>query len=645
MVSSLISITNGYANGVWWSSIITSLSLGGIFDFITYVRNPLGWCAAIAFGQFALFIFWDFMKYLITHVIAELKEHRCDYVKRCIYLLFPVILVAFLYLIYAPYEVFFANPSDMGSLIFTDFWWIFVVAFVCFVLIAVLILSFFTGRVFRWVSCLVFGLGIASYVQMMFLNGGLGILDGNIPSALTDPVQLGVNILIWAVILAIPLVLNHFVPNILDNVVRYGSLIVTVLLLVSVIFMVVTAPVSAFDRQDSYYLSAEDQFVLSSNDNVIMFIVDYDSNNYFDALVAEDPSVLEVFKDFTYYNNADSVYMGTFPSVNHMLTGYPIDTTVTVGRWYIDSWSSNSATYFYQSLSEKGYIRNIYTTSYSTPSEMVGKVSNLVMSGDEFSVKLDELFSSFLQTSLYKLYPNLGKVLIYSDVAGTDYINFALSTKQPNRAYTYGNVGFYNRLCSEGLSLRDNVNVFVVHHISGTHPPSTTSEYCTFEEDATTMDAQKGCIILLSEYITQMKELGIYDDATIIITSDHGDFYKDCQPVFLIKEPQTIRDEMAVNNAPITHMELLPTILKNIDVSYFEIGPSIYDIPESDLRERSYYVRAYDSTYPDIPKYNSNTRASANVYKVYRYSGDRYMLDSVIASGEYEVVPMLQGLF
>ena len=644
--SALLSITNGYVNGVWWSSIITSLSLGGVFEFITYVRTPLGWCAAIAFGQLALFILWYLMKNLVMHVIVELRDNHRDYLKRCLSFLFPVSLVAFLYLVYAPYEVFFANPSDMGSLIFTDFWWIFVVAFVCSVLISVLVLSFFIGCAFRWVTCLVFGFGIASYVQMMFLNGGLGILDGNIPSALTDPLQLGLNILIWAVILAVPLVLNHFVPGILDSVVRYGSLIVTILLAVSVVFMVVTAPVNAFERSDSYYLSAEDQFVLSSNDNIVLFIVDYDSNNYFDALVAEDPSVLEVFKDFTYYNNSDSVYMGTFPSVNHMLTGSPLDTTVKIDQWFADSWSSDSATYFYDALLDKNYRVNLYVNPAVINAEyMLDKVSNVVVSGGDVKVSLSDVFDAYVDASYYKLLPNILKAQIYYDVAGYDYTNFVKMMNYAGRATQMNNPDYYSKLTSIGLSADIESNLFTVQHILGTHAPCSTSEDCTYLEGATLMQTQKGCIVLLNEYFTQMKELGVYDDATIIVTSDHGDFWKDIQPIFFIKEPHVVRDNCEIVSTPISHADLLPTILANVGVDYSSIGTSIYDFSKTSEREREHYVRKMDSSYPDVPKYNSNAYATSNVYYVYTYVGDRVTLDEKVAEKDYAVVPMLQGFF
>ena len=271
------------------------------------------------------------------------------------------------------------------------------------------------------------------------------------------------------------------------------------------------------------------------------------------------------------------------------------------------------------------------------------KISNVVIATGDVKVLYSDLFRDYVDTVYYKLLPNILKAEIYSYVSSKDYANFVRRVDNADKASFLQNHDYYGILTSDGLTADIESNLFTVHHIQGTHPPYITSEDCTYLDSASLMQTQKGCIVLLAEYFSQMKELGVYDDATIIVTADHGNFYKDSQPFFLIKEPHTIREEIVINHAPITHTELLPTILENIGFDHSQLGVSIYDISEDDVRERFYYTRSYDSNYPDVSKYRSNIRATTNVYRVYAYSGDRYTLDSVIASEEYEIVPMLQG--
>ena len=55
--------------------------------------------------------------------------------------------------------------------------------------------------------------------------------------------------------------------------------------------------------------------------------------------------------------------------------------------------------------------------------------------------------------------------------------------------------------------------------------------------------------MVMEEYINQLKQLGVYDDATIIITADHGRA-SDSQVIFYIKEAGDEHEITPVTNAP-----------------------------------------------------------------------------------------------
>ena len=96
------------------------------------------------------------------------------------------------------------------------------------------------------------------------------------------------------------------------------------------------------------------------------------------------------------------------------------------------------------------------------------------------------------------------------------------------------NFDFDLGLRQKGLSLDKNSNYFIVQHLQGTHL-FTTDEFGYNKEDATLEETAKGCMVVMEEYINQLKQLGVYDDATIIITADHGRA-SDSQVIFYIKE-------------------------------------------------------------------------------------------------------------
>lgn len=114
----------------------------------------------------------------------------------------------------------------------------------------------------------------------------------------------------------------------------------------------------------------------------------------------------------------------------------------------------------------------------------------------------------------------------------------------------------------------------------------------TIKENSTLEETAKGCMVILEYYFNRLKEMGVYDDATIIITADHGDF-DDSQVIFYIKRPGEEHEKSPVNQAPITHCEYLSTIVDAVGADAAEYGSTIYDIPEDVPRERTVWTRGY----------------------------------------------------
>jgi len=121
----------------------------------------------------------------------------------------------------------------------------------------------------------------------------------------------------------------------------------------------------------------------------------------------------------------------------------------------------------------------------------------------------------------------------------------------------------------------------------------------------------------------EMKRLGLYDDATIIITADHGDKDANMQVVYFIKEAGETHDEMDENAAPISHDDFPGTLLSIIGGDYSQYGTSIYDWNEGDKRQRTCSVVSRDTLlYPVGSSYSDKGTGAHNVWKTYTYTGD-----------------------
>ena len=139
--------------------------------------------------------------------------------------------------------------------------------------------------------------------------------------------------------------------------------------------------------------------------------------------------------------------------------------------------------------------------------------------------------------------------------------------------------------------------------MDGMHYPITMNENIQrVGEDDTDMYRQGvGSLRIVAEYLDQMKKLGVYDQATIIITADHGkwdlsaDIDKPSSPILLVKPAETPREAavpLRISDVPTGHIDMPATLLEAVgaDTSGFGSGRSVFDIPP---RPRT---RHYDAT-------------------------------------------------
>lgn len=86
---------------------------------------------------------------------------------------------------------------------------------------------------------------------------------------------------------------------------------------------------------------------------------------------------------------------------------------------------------------------------------------------------------------------------------------------------------FHEMIEESGLSLDESGDcsgAFRFYHLKGAHSLFTMND--EFRETAAIAGNQisqsRGALKIVYEYIQNMKKLGVYDNATIIITADHG---------------------------------------------------------------------------------------------------------------------------
>lgn len=341
-------------------------------------------------------------------------------------------------------------------------------------------------------------------------------------------------------------------------------------------------------------MSTDGSLELAQDGNVLVFVLDCFESSWFEEIVEEDSSIIEPLADFTYYRNGTSQFAHTDNSIPYMLTG--VAWTEEIAGNYPEYAYANSDAL--SRIAENGYDLGIYTGA-SYLADTVKTITTNYRSDSSWTYAPIETIKLMLKTSMYKMMPFALK-LEYVYYSG-DVFNLSESDEVWN---IDNDIPFYNSLIQEGLTVNEELDkAFRFYHMRGPHGPYYLSEDIRYEptgREATVSSQGRGSLRIVYEYLEQMKALGIYDDATIIITADHGQGYildtdktsgkpdRTSRPIFIIKKPDEHGDAMRISNAPVSQAELIPATLEAAGLDRSDYGRTFEEIPEDEQRERMY---------------------------------------------------------
>lgn len=522
------------------------------------------------------------------------------------------LLPILLYGVLGPLEVYAGNVDEF-IFILKDFFWVFLGVSLLLWILGSAALALFPEKVENVLCVAVFVFSILSYIQNLFLNIKLMNMNGSAMDWDSLQGTTKVNLTIWVIIALILAVIPFIFKKKYQKIYMGIALFISAVQLVTAISLLITTLPITY-RQKT--VSAEGQLEVAPNSNVIVLLFDSCYNTQFEETMAMHPEIAETLKDFTYYDNADCHYNFTFPSLAHMMTGAEYDCNMTPEEWRIACWHEERSDNFYNTLHELGYECDLYSDGYIHKN--VGPIENI----EHIIANVTETIP---QIDYHLLYIELEKMTIYKYMPYIlkprfevyDYVIHDIALWEDNEV-PHENGDFYQALTEEGLSVDMSLNnKFSVIHLMGLHEFWHTNSDGTYSAEETTLsETSEGVAVVMREYLEQLKALGggIYDNATIIITADHGISRNTPQPVYFIKPPHTSQEEMQVTSAPISHDDFQATVLTCIGQDTSGYGTSVFDWTEDDQRTREYWFPA------------DRVVDGARGFYVYTYETDRYEL-------------------
>lgn len=564
-------------------------------------------------------------------------------IKKYIALSTPIFCVFYMLTILGPSEIYFANLSEFDFLYQEFLTYSLPVLFFLAALLTVVV--YHIPQLLQYIAICAFGgCSLAIYIQVMFLNGNLELLGANPNGFHSDKRITYGNTVIWLAIIFGFVVLCISIKKKVIMMVAGISAFLIMIQTAGLFQLILTADQKAYKREPTeWYLSGDRELETAKRNNVIVISLDYFSNQYIEPMLEEYPDALDCLKDFTYYDNYECVYFGTFPSLAHMLTGKEVDPSITINEWTHAIWESEVTREFYGEAHKEGYDVLFFEdlthvlVGNNNLNILEGIFDNVCNDTVDLRINSKKLLKTMYRFSLFRSAPYALKGLFYSTDSSVSVMdNMSHDVISPE------NYDYYSKLKTDGLYEGQNENLLVFRHLSGAHNYTTSAE-CLYKENSSLTETCRGCMTLIDEYLSQLKALGKYDDATIIITSDHGS-PDEPQIIFFMKKPGQSQDVIGISHKPVSHCEFLSTVAGAMGLKG-NYGDTIDDISENLTRKRTYWLRAYDENYPDVPYYDNSRTGTQNVYYLFDYSGDYTDLKERMRSGYKRILQCKDSIY
>ena len=509
---------------------------------------------------------------------AEKSKKKYGFVERILLLLPPTIFLIFTFAIYMPSSLFISNIDDFAL----DY--IKIVPLIALVSVAVLVIIYIIGliipikRLFYSYVLLVFSLALGFYIQGNFLNPAFNSLNGKEIAWSEYKINGIISIIAWILVFVVPQVVYAIKENIMSLIVKWGSLFVTAMQIVSLVVLLLTTHKVV---SNDFAVTKNGEFELSSKNNTIMFVVDTLDASWFEDMLLPNEEYKKSLKDFTYFDDAVAGGAPTVLGIPTLLTGkIDMDASRDTSEYYKDAYESSS---LFADMQKSNCNVKLFTEFYYLDYCDKNSVDNLKME-QKYVISSRRGFMECLYkfVSFYAMPQFLKQNFWLYSGEFNQYITLEDNT---SNLYKLDDAQFYQDFKEKGITTQNDKDTFVMYHLNGAHSPYVMDENAqAVPSDSIGVDSQiRGIFKIIKEYMDELKAKGIYDSSTIIITADHGGIDLYSNPAILVKERNANHDEMVVSDSKITFTNVNNTIASSTLKDSSAYGENVFEVGDKQM--------------------------------------------------------------
>lgn len=431
---------------------------------------------------------------------------------------------AFTFFIFGPCEIYAQNAQEM-SFSFSVLLKVMIPVGILVFAALLGILFLLRGKIFNLAVSFLFAGTLAGYLQGNFWNTYHGALTGDAVKWQQYKVPMLINCAVWLFVFAAVFFLLYLSRRIWTKGLK---LVCVIMVGAQVIALISVAAGKGSNRlweagQEEQGLTKDGIYEVAGEKNVIVFLLDRLDNQYMDAALEKYPELEEGLHGFTYYHDFTGSYANTRPSITYLLTGVQHDYAVPWEDYFHRAWTEQVYPLL-PDIHEAGYQTKVYTDCgyvFGQPRDVSDFVDNVRDIGKK-KIRRVPLLVNMLDLSFYRYAPEAMKP--YFQIGTSDLNDIVVAEKEDgeNELFTVDDAVFWRGYRDKGLTVdTEGKGSFIFYHLNGAHDPFTMN--ADAEPADSTRDEQiVGNFRMIFRYMEDLKEKGLYDDTTIIITADHG---------------------------------------------------------------------------------------------------------------------------
>ena len=428
----------------------------------------------------------------------------------------PALLVPLQLLLFGPHTIYAGNVQE-----FSAPFWSLAVHLVPMILAAAGVLALIgvllPARLFDYYVAGLVGLGVAIWAQGNLMVGDYGVLNGQDLDWSGHAWRNRYELPLW---IGVPALSVIFARKISSTAVFASR----VLIALQLVLLAYTAAQADPEARATWKGAPEAIFELSSKQNVFHFVLDgFQSDAFHDIVEAERAEMDRQYAGFTFFKNHMGAFPTTIVSIPAMLTGSVYRNQEPMRKFIAKEFERAS---IFRAMRDQGYQVDAMsglmydntsaTNYYRLPTPYVTYDAYVRFAGWQLA-----------DLALFRHAPHLLKPWVYNDQSWRLQTKFGQSVDTPGRRYLPVNGQAFLADYTARMRVAHDRPSYKYLHVGIPHWPVSVNADCEYigarslRRPNYTDQARCG-VRRVGAFLDRLRELGLYDNSLILISSDHG---------------------------------------------------------------------------------------------------------------------------